>query len=99
MNRLYKTAKRALALGAVLGGLGCHSRDLVRFESHPTSPVIVAETLEKRNYVVTATAERVFWMCSPQDDALVCERRCGGDTGNSCPSDFFFSNGVAPNVR
>ena len=45
-----------------------------------------------------ASAERVFWICSERGNALVCERQCGGSTGYACPRDFFFSNGIAPNV-
>jgi hypothetical protein len=88
-----------VALSVAAGSAGCHSRDLVRFQSHPTQSVVLAETLEKRNYLLTATAERAFWTCSEQAHALVCKRRCGGDTGYACPTALFFSNGVAPNVR
>jgi hypothetical protein len=78
---------------------GCHSREVVRFESHPTQPVLLVETVEKRNYLVTATAERVFWRCPERGGAVVCERECGGGTGYACPSGVFFSNGLADEVR
>jgi hypothetical protein len=99
MHGLRPAGVWMVALSAAAGAVGCHSRDLVRFESHPTQPVLLAETLEKRNYVLTATAERAFWTCSERGSSLVCERRCGGSTGYACPTALFFSNGVAPNVR
>ena len=98
-----KKSKHAPIVVALLAAaavtVGCHSRGLVRFDSHPTRKVVLVETVERYNYVVAATAERVFWACFEEQDSLICEKRCGADTGYRCPTGFFFSNGVAPNLR
>jgi len=78
---------------------GCHSREVLRLDRHPTHSVLLVQTLEKRNYLVTATAERAVWVCPEQNGVFVCRRQCGDDTGYSCHSDLFFSNGTANDVR
>jgi hypothetical protein len=98
--RRYEQAMIPLVLWlAALATGGCHSRSIVRFDSHPTRRVVLVETVERSNYALAAAAKRTFWACVEADDSLICERRCGSDTKFQCPTGYYFSNGVAPNLR
>ena len=97
MQRFLSARTSVLALFVTCAG--CHSREVLRLDVHPTHSVVLVQTLEKRNYLVTATAERAIWICPERDGVLVCRRQCGGETGYSCDSNLFFSNGFADDVR
>lgn len=80
-------AWRLVAFAALVAA-GCHSRSVVQIHDPSEQEVVLIETLERTNYLVSATSEHVFWECTERQDSLVCERQCGDGTQYRCPSDF-----------
>lgn len=103
MRNLEHHAARALLsfvlVSITLLGSGCFNRQLLRFRSHETKPVILMETIDSTSYVFWRDDEHVFWSCAEANDTLECTRRCGKGSDLDCPAVSIFTDGVGTNTR
>lgn len=83
----------------VMALAGCHSRSSVRFSNDGPAGVVMVETVERQNFLVSNTVERAFWVCVEGKEAYRCTMRCGPGTEYRCPRGLFLHHQVAPRLR
>lgn len=83
------TKKLAVLLVAVSGlsfVVGCATYRPVRVVDHGKRNLTELETLKTSKFLFWGNTEHQFWLCQETDDALNCDRQCGGSTDLFCPT-------------
>ncbi len=99
MSQISRLLLSSAAIFMALTSSGCFSRQMVNFQTHPEKNTILMETFETRDYLVWSKSEHVYWSCAETDNALECQRRCGGKTDLICPATAIFANTASNNYR